>query len=137
MRTGGLVVQRGSILALVLLALTAGTACNYRLVNTARIPKFDGYQAVLFANGQVLIGKLEGLGTAFPVMRDVYAVKAVPAGDQQNPQKTTNVLVSRSKEWHAPGYTVINAAQVLVIEPVTKNSRMDQLIAEEHAKRSQ
>ena len=125
-------------LLLTFIVLTAGTACRDRLAGTSKIPRLDSeYQVVVFANGQVLIGKLEGLGTPYPLLRDVYSVKTVPAGDPQNPQKTTNVLVSRSKEWHAPEYSLINVTEVLVIEPVTRGSRMDQLITEEKKQRSQ
>jgi hypothetical protein len=83
------------------------------------------YQAVLLTNGQVLIGKLEGLGTPFPVLTDVYYVQAVV--DPQTKQ-TRNVLVKRGKEWHAPDRTILNANHIIIVEPVTKGSKVMDLI---------
>jgi hypothetical protein len=57
----------------------------------------------------------------------------VPAGDPNNPQKTTNLLVSRSRVPNSPAFTVVNARNILLIEPVTPGSQMDQLISKEKA----
>lgn len=39
----------------------------------ASLPQLDApFHAVLLDNGQVYFGKLNGLGTPFPVIRDVY-----------------------------------------------------------------
>ena len=125
-------VRRFKLSLLPALLLAAGMGCNYRLVNTSKTPTFDTeYQVVVLVNGQVLIGKIEGLETAHPILRDVYSLRIMPAGDPQNPSKTTNVIVSRSKEWHSPAFTVLNSATILAVEPVSKGSQMDELIAQE------
>jgi len=122
-------------------ALAASVSCNDHAVESRAVeppkaptpaaPKLDTeYQAVVLTSGQVLIGKLEGLDTPYPVLRDVFAVRTVPE-DPKNAQKTTNVLVSRAKEWHSPGYTVLSAHNILAVEPVSKGSRLEQLLAEE------
>jgi hypothetical protein len=82
---------------------------------------------VLLTNGSVYYGKLEGLGGPFPVLRDVFYVQA--AADP-NTKQTTNVLIRRGKEWHAPDYMVLNANHILLVEPVTPGSRVANLIAE-------
>ena len=84
---------------------------------------------MLLTNGSVYYGKLEGLGGPFPVLRDVFYVQA--AADP-NTKQTTNVLIRRGKEWHAPDYMVLNANHILLVEPVTPGSRVANLIAEAH-----
>lgn len=85
------------------------------------------YRAVLMSNNMVLFGKLHGLGTPFPVLTDVYYVQTV---EDPTTKKPTNVLIKRGKEWHAPDRTVLNASQILLIEPVTKDSKVMQVITE-------
>ncbi|MBZ5724380.1 MAG: hypothetical protein LAP87_05225 [Acidobacteriia bacterium] len=85
------------------------------------------YQAVLLTNGNVYYGKLEGLGGAFPILRDVFYVQAAT---DPNTKQTTSVLIRRGKEWHAPDYMAINAAHILMVEPVTPESRVAKLIAD-------
>jgi hypothetical protein len=88
------------------------------------------FRAVLMSNGMVLFGKLHDLGTAYPVLTDVYYVRSV-----QNPGKPpTSVLVKRGDEWHAPDRTILNANQIVMIEPVTKDSKVMQVIAESKKK---
>ena len=85
------------------------------------------YRAVLLSNNMVLFGKLHGLGSPFPVLTDVFYVQSV-----QDPktQKPTNVLIKRGKEWHGPDRTVLNANQILIVEPVAKDSKVMQVITE-------
>ena len=85
------------------------------------------YRAVLMSNGMVLFGKLHGLGTPLPVLTNVYYVQTV-----QDPKtnKPTTVLIKRGKEWHAPDRSVLNASQIILIEPVTKDSNVMRMIAE-------
>ena len=85
------------------------------------------YYAVLLSNGLVYFGKLEGLGSAYPVLHDVYYVQSVT-----NPDTKTvyNVLVKRGKEWHSPDRMILNEKAILFVEPVGSNSKVSQLIAE-------
>ena len=85
------------------------------------------YRAILMSNNMVLFGKLHGLGTPFPILTDVYYVQTV---EDAATKKPTNVLIKRGKEWHAPDRTVLNASQIVLIEPVTKDSKVMQVIAE-------
>lgn len=90
----------------------------------------SAYRAVLLSDGMVLFGKLHGLGTPFPVLTDVYYVQTVV-----NPRTKTStpVLIKRGKEWDAPDRTVLNASQIILIEPVTKGSKIMNLIEKESA----
>ena len=85
------------------------------------------YSAVLLSNGSVYFGKLDRLGSAYPVLTDVYYVQS-----SVNPETkaVTNVLVKRGKEWHAPDRMIVNASAIVFIEPVGANSKVARLIAE-------
>jgi hypothetical protein len=85
------------------------------------------YYAVLLTNGAVYFGKLEGLGTPYPILRDVYYVQS---SVNQETKATSNVLVKRGKELHAPDYMTINEKSIVLVEPVGANSKMMQLIEE-------
>ena len=94
--------------------------------------KFDtAYQAVLLTNGSVYFGKLEGYGTSFPVLRDVYYVQS---GASPETKQTTNVLIKRGKELHAPDRMYLNPTQILLVEPVGAESKVAQSIAQEKTK---
>jgi hypothetical protein len=85
------------------------------------------YQAVLLSNGSAYFGKLEGLGTSFPILREVYYVQST-----QDPEtkKVSNILVKRGKEWHAPDHMVLNSSMIVLVEPVRPDSRVAKLIEE-------
>jgi len=98
----------------------------------ARAPKVEeAYQAVLLDNGAVYFGRIEGLGTPYPVLRDVFYVQQ---GVNQQTREVTNVLVRRGQEWHAPNRMILNARHIVFIEPVGKDSRVAKLIEELKAK---
>src|ERR1700759_2199865 len=85
------------------------------------------YQAVLLSNGSAYFGRLEGLGTPYPVLRDVFYVQSV-----KDPQTNavSNILVKRGKEWHAPDRMILNANRMVLVEPVNPTSRVSQLISQ-------
>jgi hypothetical protein len=84
------------------------------------------YQAVFLTNGQMLFGKLSGLGSSYPVLTDVYYVQT-QLGQEK---KAVSALVRRGKESHAPDRMVINAHHILLVEPVKPDSAVARLIAE-------
>jgi len=85
------------------------------------------YYAVLLTNNAVYFGKMEGLGSAFPVLHDVYYVQ-----NAQNPETkaVSSVLVKRGKEWHGPDRMIINEKSIVFVEPVGPDSKVAQLISE-------
>ncbi len=85
------------------------------------------YQAVLLSNGSAYFGKLEGLGTPWPVLKDVFYVQSA-----QNPETkaVSNILVKRGKEWHSPDRMILNANTILFVEPVKPGSRVAELISQ-------
>jgi len=88
------------------------------------------YQVVFLTNGQAFIGKLEGAGSEYPLLKDVYYIQS---GVDQGTKQVTNVLVKRGKELHGPDFMYINARNILMIEPVTAESQVGKLIKEAKA----
>jgi hypothetical protein len=88
------------------------------------------YQVVFLTNGQAFIGKLEGAGSEYPLLKDVYYIQS---GVEQGTKQVTNVLVKRGKELHGPDFMYINARNILMIEPVTAESQVGKLIKEAKA----
>jgi hypothetical protein len=114
-------------LAAAVLAVVAGIAFYAYNVLHSPAAMTTPYQAVLLSNGSAYFGRLEGLGTPYPVLREVFYVQSV-----QNPEtkQVSNILVKRGKEWHAPDRMILNANMIVLVEPVNPNSRVAQLIAE-------
>jgi hypothetical protein len=113
-----------SIVAVIVIA--AGAVYWYK--RPAATPEMTTpYQAVLLSNGSAYFGRLEGLGTPFPVLRDVFYVQS-----SQDPQtkQVSNILVKRGKEWHAPDRMILNSNMIVLVEPVSPGSRVAQLIAQ-------
>jgi hypothetical protein len=85
------------------------------------------YYAVLLSNGAVYFGRLDGLGSDFPVLTDVYYIQTTV--DQES-KKQNNTLIKRGKELHAPDRMILNARSIVFVEPVGTDSRVAQLISE-------
>jgi hypothetical protein len=115
-------------LAVPIACLALGITVGYVIFRAKAAVKFDTvYQAVLLDNGQVYYGKVQGLGTPFPVLHDVYYIES--HADPKT-KEVTSVLVRRGKEWHGPEFTVLNEKHIVMIEPVSPGSKVAQLIAE-------
>ena len=114
----------GSLLALMI----ACTGCG-SLSQTPPLPKVEanGYYAVLLTNGSVYFGQLDGLGSEYPVLKDVYYVQS---NVNQETKAVSNALVKRGKEWHGPDRMILNAKAIVFLEPVGKDSRVAKLIEE-------
>ncbi|HTG58333.1 MAG TPA: hypothetical protein VMG63_02840 [Terriglobia bacterium] len=109
--------------AIILLAAACRTAADI---------KFDtAYQAVLLDNGSVYFGKLQGAGTQYPVLTDVYYVQSQV---NQETKEVKNILIRRGNEWHAPDRMFLNARHIILIEPVGPNSKVAELIAQDKKK---
>lgn len=121
--------------ALLVVGLIVGVFGGWFLASgrTAAAPRFDvPFQAVLLDSGQVYFGKISGLGSPYPVIRDVYYIQSTT-----NPEtkQVNNILIRRGSEWHGPESTVVNARHIIMVEPVGANSKVAQLIAEQEKKK--
>src|SRR5580704_470572 len=114
------------IIILLVLIIVVGAGFWFRNSRT-RVAMTTPYQAVLLTNGSAYFGQLEGLGTPFPVLRDVFYVQST-----QNPEtkQVSNILVKRGKEWHSPDRMILNSNMIVLVEPVNPTSRVAQLIAQ-------
>ncbi|HEY6341855.1 MAG TPA: hypothetical protein VIY49_10215 [Bryobacteraceae bacterium] len=118
------------ILAAFLIVAAAG--CGTTSAKATGVPTFDTpYQAVLLDTGLVYYGRISGLDTDYPTLRDVYYVQQ--SSDPQTKQ-VNSVLIRRGNEWHGPSMTVLNSKHIVLVEPVGPNSKVAQLIAAEEAK---
>ena len=114
--------SRSASAALALLILISG--CGF----VSKPAKFETtYQAVFLDSGVVFFGKLEGLGTDYPVLSSVFYVQSSANAETK---QVSNILVKRGKEWHSPDRMVLNARHIMFVEPVTAGSTVANLIAQ-------
>jgi hypothetical protein len=85
------------------------------------------YQLVLLTSGQTYFGKLEKLGTPYPVLQDVFYIQSQA---DPNTKLVKNNLIKRGKEWHQPDLMLLDARQIVLIEPVKPTSTVAKLIKE-------
>jgi len=115
------------VIALLAFAIVAGTALLLWNRSRSLIVMTTPYQAILLSNGSAYFGRLEGLGSPYPVLRDVFYVQSV---QDAKTKQVSNILVKRGKEWHAPDRMILNANMIVLVEPVSPGSRVAQLIAQ-------
>jgi len=120
-------LAKNALIGLLALIIVVGAAWWYFGGRSARVAMSTPYQAVLLTNGSAYFGQLEGLGTPFPVLRDVFYVQST-----QNPEtkQVSNILVKRGKEWHSPDRMILNSNMIVLVEPVNPTSRVAQLISQ-------
>jgi hypothetical protein len=111
-----------------LLVIVLAVLHIFLALHTSSVSFSTPYQAVLLTNGSVYFGKMQSYGTSHPVLTDVFYVQS-----SMNPEtkQTTNVLVKRGKELHAPDRMYLNPSQIILVEPVGPTSKVAQLIAEQ------
>jgi hypothetical protein len=85
------------------------------------------YYAVLLTNGAVYFGHLQGFGSQFPVLQDVFYVQA-GAIDPNTKQSAGMVLIQRGHELHGPDRMILSDRSIVFVEPVGADSRVAQLI---------
>jgi len=124
--------------ALALLTSGCGTPAPTAIPQTPAAPKTAGspidpdkYYAVLLNNGTVFFGKLEGYGTPYPTLRDVFYVRRA-----LNPKTKTlsNVLTRRGQELHRPDVMILNPQAITLIEPVASGSTVAEMIEQARQK---
>lgn len=114
-----------TVVLAALIVAVAMLAAAWLLKREPAVSFETAYQTVLLSNGQVYYGRLEGYGTARPLLREVYYVQS-----SANPQthEQTNILLRRGKEWHEPDRMYLNSSQILLVEPVGADSKVAALI---------
>ncbi|MDQ5988388.1 MAG: hypothetical protein CSYNP_04148 [Syntrophus sp. SKADARSKE-3] len=124
--------RRPVLFASILLGVLILAGCNSGNPSPAgKVPKpATEYQAIFLDNGQVFFGKLEGGSADNPLLTDVYYIQR-----QEDPatKQVRNVLIKRGSELHGPDVMYINARHIVVIESITPDSKVAQLIREAQA----
>jgi len=120
----------GLLSLMVLTSLLLITGCEKINPSATPLAFSTAYQAVFLDNGQVFFGKLEKAGTPYPILRDVFYVQSQVNKDTKEVKSN---LIKMGKEWHEPDLMYINAPHILMIEPVSPESRLAQLIKEASA----
>lgn len=119
------------IAALVAMVMGGVTAYFSQHYYTAKTELTTPYQAVLLNNGSAYFGKLEGLGTPYPLLKEVYYIQT--RQNSENKQ-VVNILVKRGAELHGPDRMILNANDIVFVEPVSPSSSVAQLINEQKNK---
>jgi hypothetical protein len=119
------------VAALVGMVAAGVTAYFSQHVFHTRVEFNTPYQAVQLSNGAAYFCKIEGLGTPYPVLKELYFVQS-----RQNPEtkQVTNILLKRVNEFWQPDRMIVNANSIVSVEPVNPTSRVAELIAEAKAK---
>jgi hypothetical protein len=115
-----------AIFAVVVLFTNCGKLQQQPTSQAAAIDP-NKYYAVVLTNGSVYFGHLEGLGSEFPVLHDVYYVQS---GQNPDTKEVKSILVKRGKEWHGPDRMIINEKALVMVEPVGADSTVAKLIAD-------
>lgn len=90
--------------------------------------KSEVYYAVLLNGGQAYFGKIKDSGNGYFVLTEVHYVQT-----RVNPEtkESTNILIKRGKEVHAPTEMIINTSHVQSVEPVGADSQISKLVSGE------
>jgi hypothetical protein len=125
-QTAALVVFAAIVLIILGFVFMVQPAIPSRAPGSAAIDP-SKYYAVVLSNNSVYFGKLEGLGSPYPVLKDVYYVQS-----NVDPQtkEVKNTLIKRGKEWHAPDRMILNEKMIVFVEPVGDGSLVQQRITE-------
>lgn len=96
-----------------------------------RVPPTDTkYQAVLLTTGQLYFGEVGGLDGNYLRLNNVFYIQG--RVDSETKQAKP-ILVKRGNEWHGPTFMYINTSHILIVEPVSPQSRLAELIKEADA----
>lgn len=136
--------KKGIVLGLLLfgLALWGGIA-GYNELMMSRLIDGGKYQAVFLTNGQVYFGKLSRVGGNTYKLNKIFYLQAAQTStaeeDAKNPQKTSTTnsdvqLIKLGNEVHGPDdQMIIDKAQVLFYENLTKDGKVSQSIEKYYA----
>ena len=122
--------RRRKLSAAAAVCLAAGlSGCSHTVkasADTSPLPKSgSGYYAVMLNNGQAYFGKLQGFGTPYPVLHEVFYIQTA---QNKETKDVSHVLIRRGKEVHAPDWMVLNGDDIVYVEPVSEASKVAHLI---------
>ncbi len=83
------------------------------------------YQAVMLTDGRLLYGRIDHLGTDFPVLRDAMTVRTI---DDPATGKTRYEAVPRKTGSHGADHMIFPVTSILYVEPVKPDSDVGRAI---------
>ena len=119
--------MRFFLLLFIAFALTTGCTNKSKPTFTTE------YQAVFLDNGQAFFGKLEKADSPYPLLKDVFYIQQQVNKDTK---EVKSILIKRGNEWHGPDRMYINSKHIVLIEPVSPDSKVAQLIKDAKAKKT-
>jgi len=111
-------------LAIVVL-LAASVYQNYRRFHKPLVT--TPYQAVALANGSVFYGRIDHLGTDYPVLRGAFTVQRELDPGSRQPRY---VLLKRKDDVNGADHMIFPATSIAFVEPVRPDSTVGKLIAQ-------
>jgi hypothetical protein len=85
------------------------------------------YQAVVLQDGNVFYGRIDHLGTDYPVLRDAFTVQT---DLDPNSRQSRYVVVKRKDGITGADHMIFAATAIAFVEPVSPESTIGQLIAQ-------
>ncbi len=123
-----------ALLAAISLLVVSVGACGH----VSSDVKIDTeYTSVFLDNGQIFVGRLERAEPSYILLKDVFYIKSWVVQDKDDQSRQIkNTISMRKEEANNPAYTYINMQHILVIEPVSANSKISDLIKKARAEKS-
>ena len=94
------------------------------------------YTSVFLDNGQIFVGKLEKADPPYILLKDVFYIKSWLIQDKDQSKEIKNTISMRSSEPNNPAFTYINTQHILVIEPISSNSKVSEMIQKAKAEKN-
>ena len=89
------------------------------------------YQAVKLIDGTLLYGRIDHLGTDFPVLRDAMTVRALVDPDSGT---TRYEVVARKDGAHGADHLILPATAIVYVEPVNTDSTIGRAVERFHSR---
>jgi hypothetical protein len=114
-------IARATRLLLICLSFFILLGCE----KPAKLDFSTPYQVIFLDNNNAYIGKIQKTGKDFIHLTNVFYIQS-----QTNPEtkQVANALIKRGNELHKPDLMYINTQHILMIEPVTPDSQIANLI---------
>lgn len=113
-----------SVVAVMILALLAGIYYqNHRRFHQPLLS--TPYQAVMLENSTMFYGRIDHLGTDYPVLRDAFTIRQELDPQTNQPRY---VLIKRKDELNGADHMIFPAAAISFVEPVQATSTIGKLI---------
>ncbi len=116
-------------LLLAAVVVIAAAVAAWSVVRDRSMPVANGTMvAVTLASGPIFYGRLASSKSSYLNLTEIYYVESFTDANGRR----DNRLINRKKnDWHAPDWMSIPLDRVALIEPVTPESRLGMLIAQE------